>query len=68
LKWARLMFEEENGGRMADRFNPGDKVERSGIYRVVHDPHHSQEHEVTSVFRKLFVLRATTVGTTRVSF
>jgi hypothetical protein len=42
------------GGRMADTFKPGDKVERSGIYRVIHDPYHSQENEVTRVFGKLF--------------
>ncbi len=39
---------------MADTFKPGDKVERSGIYRVLHDPHHAQEHEVTCVFGKRF--------------
>jgi hypothetical protein len=34
------------------RSNPGDKAERSGIYRVVHDQYHAQEHEVTCVFGK----------------
>jgi hypothetical protein len=35
---------------MADTFKPGDKVERSGIYLVVHDQYLAQEHEVTCVF------------------
>ncbi len=39
---------------MADTFKPGDKVERSGIYRVVHDQYHAQEHELTCVFGKHF--------------
>jgi hypothetical protein len=37
-----------------DEFKPGDKVERSGIYRVTHDPNHAQEHEVTCVYGKRF--------------
>ena len=35
-------------------FEPGDKVEASGIYRVVHDRNHTQPHEVTVVFGKKF--------------
>ena len=34
---------------MADTFKPGDKVPRSGIYRVVHHQYHAQEHEVICV-------------------
>ncbi len=34
---------------MAREFKSGDKVEQSGIYRVVHDTEHAQEHEVTCV-------------------
>ena len=30
---------------MADEYKPGDKVPRSGIYRVTHDQTHAQEHE-----------------------
>ncbi len=37
-----------------DEFKPGDEVKRSGIYRVVHDTRHSEEHEVTCVFGKKF--------------
>lgn len=37
-----------------DIFEPGEKVPRSGIYRVVHDPEHEQEHEVTCVYGKRF--------------
>jgi hypothetical protein len=32
---------------MATEYKPGDKVERSGIYRVIHDDEHTKEHEVT---------------------
>jgi len=39
---------------MADTFKPGAKVERSGIYRVIHDQDHAQAHEVTCVFGKHF--------------
>ena len=35
-------------------YKPGDKVEASGIYKVVHDPKHQQEHEDTVVFGKQF--------------
>ena len=39
---------------MASQYKPGDKVEHSGIYRVIHDRKHAQEHEVTVVFGKRF--------------
>jgi len=32
-----------------EQFKPGDECKRSGVYRVVHDRHHTQEHEVTVV-------------------
>jgi len=35
-------------------FKPGDTVPVSGIYRVTHDPKHTQEHEVTCVKGKRF--------------
>lgn len=34
---------------MSKRFNPGDTVPRSGIYKVVHDRNQAQEHEMTCV-------------------
>jgi hypothetical protein len=37
-----------------DVFKPGDDVPNSGIYRVVHDPKHAQEHEVTCISGKKF--------------
>jgi hypothetical protein len=39
---------------VGDQFEPGQKVPHSGIYRVIHDPYHSEEHEVTCVFGKPF--------------
>jgi hypothetical protein len=39
---------------IGDVFKPGDKVEASGIYRVLHDKQHTQEHDVTCVFGKQF--------------
>jgi len=39
---------------IGDEFKSGDKVPHSGIYKVVHDPHHAQEHEVTCVYGKTF--------------
>lgn len=33
---------------------PGDKVPRSGIYLVIHDKKHTQQHEVTCVYGKIF--------------
>lgn len=32
-----------------DTFKPGDVCKESGIYRVIHDPKHTAEHEVTVV-------------------
>lgn len=39
---------------MAQEFKPGDTVDKSGIYRVVHDKNHAAEHEVTCVRGKKF--------------
>jgi hypothetical protein len=39
---------------IGDVFKPGQDVPRSGIYKVIHDPTHSQEHEVTCIFGKRF--------------
>jgi hypothetical protein len=41
-------------GQIGQEYKPGEKVEHSGIYRVVHDKHHSQEHEVTCVYNEPF--------------
>jgi hypothetical protein len=35
-------------------YKPGDKVPESGIYKVVHDPNHAKEHEVTCVYGGTF--------------
>jgi len=37
-----------------DIFKPGQTVPRSGIYQVVHDTVHADEHEVTCVYGKKF--------------
>jgi hypothetical protein len=39
---------------VGDTFKPGDKVPHSGIYKVTHDPEHTQSHEVTCVYGKVF--------------
>ena len=39
---------------IGDIFKPGDKVENSGIYKVIHDPAHTQNHEVTCIAHKTF--------------
>jgi hypothetical protein len=39
---------------MTDIFKPGEVVPKSGIYRVVHDKVHSEEHEVTCVMGEHF--------------
>jgi hypothetical protein len=39
---------------IGDVFKPGDKVPHSGIYQVTHDRNHSDSHEVTCVFGKIF--------------
>jgi hypothetical protein len=39
---------------MPQRFSPGDEVPRSGIYKVVHNPGHTEDHEVTCVGGKKF--------------
>lgn len=40
--------------KIGDAFKPGDEVPHSGIYRVIHDPQHTEEHEVTCVYGKKF--------------
>ena len=35
-------------------YKPGDVVPTSGIYKVTHDPAHTEEHEVTCVKGKIF--------------
>ncbi|MGA8729524.1 MAG: hypothetical protein WB608_12300 [Terracidiphilus sp.] len=50
---------------MAKEYKPGDKVEHSGVYRVIHDKNQVAEHEVTCVYGKHF-LRAMDAATIRV--
>jgi hypothetical protein len=40
--------------KVGDVFKPGDEVPTSGIYKVIHDPAHAEQHEVTVVFGKKF--------------
>ena len=40
--------------KIGDEFKPGEKVPHSGIYKVIHDPAHSEPHEVTCVYGKIF--------------
>jgi hypothetical protein len=40
--------------RIGDTFKPGEKVPRSGIYAVTHDPTHTEAHEVTCIYGKHF--------------
>jgi hypothetical protein len=35
-------------------YKPGERVNTSGIYRVVHDTHHIQPHQVTCVAGEVF--------------
>lgn len=37
-----------------DVFKPGQTVEASGVYTVVHDRNHLQSHDVTCVYGKPF--------------
>jgi hypothetical protein len=37
-----------------EQFKPGQKVTKSGIYRVIHDDNHAEEHEVTAVIGEPF--------------
>lgn len=39
---------------MSQQYKPGDKVPKSGIYRVTHDSQHVQEHEITCVYNETF--------------
>jgi hypothetical protein len=40
--------------KVGEVFKPGEDVPNSGIYKVVHDPAHTQSHEVTCVYGKRF--------------
>lgn len=50
-KWQQL---SEEVAAMSQQYKPGDKVPKSGIYRVTHDSRHAQEHEVTCVYNETF--------------
>jgi hypothetical protein len=39
---------------VGQEFQPGDLVANSGIYKVIHDPAHTKEHEVTIVAHRHF--------------
>ena len=39
---------------IGEEFKPGAKCSQSGIYRVVHDKAHEQEHDVTVVHGEPF--------------
>jgi len=39
---------------IGDIFKPGEEVPASGIYTVVHDSYHHENHEVTCVYGKRF--------------
>lgn len=39
---------------IGDVFKPGEKVPHSGIYLVTHDSKHTESHEVTCVYGKVF--------------
>lgn len=39
---------------MSNEYKPGEKVPKSGIYRVRHDDNHAEEHEVTCVYDETF--------------
>jgi hypothetical protein len=39
---------------IGDEFKPGEKVPKSGIYRVRHDNTHVEPHDVTCVYGKIF--------------
>ena len=41
---------------MGKEYKPGDTVEHSGVYLVLHDEEHAQSHEVTVIFGKRFPL------------
>lgn len=40
--------------KIGDIFKPHDLVRVSGIYSVIHDPAHAQQHDVTCVEGKRF--------------
>jgi hypothetical protein len=39
---------------LGDVFRSGDRVQHSGIYRVLHSPEHEAPHEVTCLYGKRF--------------
>ena len=39
---------------IGDKFKAGEKVPHSGIYKVIHDPPHVADHEVTCIYGKQF--------------
>ena len=39
---------------MAKEYQPGDIIEKSGIYHVTHDPAHVEQHDVTCLAGTVF--------------
>lgn len=39
---------------MPTQYKPGNRVQHSGIYRVLHDSNHAEVHEVTCIHGKPF--------------
>jgi hypothetical protein len=46
--------ETERSPMAVTEYKPGDEVPKSGIYKVVHDNKHAEEHEVTCIIGKKF--------------
>ena len=42
------------GATLGETFKPGQKVPHSGIYDVLHDSSHAQQHQVTCVYGEPF--------------
>jgi hypothetical protein len=42
------------GATVGDTFTPRQKVPQSGIYDVLHDAAHAQQHQVICVYGELF--------------
>jgi hypothetical protein len=39
---------------MSHLYSPGEPIPQSGIYRVLHDPFHAENHEVICIYGRFF--------------
>jgi hypothetical protein len=51
---AHLRLERAVRGFVAEEYHSRDECRQSGVYRAVHEPQHTPDHDVTVLFGRIF--------------